>query len=58
MTGLCELAALRLPADQAPRAAALAERLRNARANDPALAPLERLATTLKYRQEMLEELS
>lgn len=58
VAGLCELAALRLPADQAPRAAALAGRLRTARPDDPALAPLERLAMTLKYRQEMLEELA
>jgi Family of unknown function (DUF5691) len=72
VTGVCELAALRLPADHAARAAALAERLRAARPNDwqalagadsdklhrPVLAALERLAMTLKYRQEMLEELS
>jgi Family of unknown function (DUF5691) len=58
VTGVCELAGLRLPADQAPRAATLAERLRAARPNDPVLAALERLAMTLKYRQEMLEELS
>jgi Family of unknown function (DUF5691) len=58
VAGVCELAGLRMPADQAPRAAALAERLRAARPNDPVLAALERLAMTLKYRQEMLEELS
>jgi hypothetical protein len=72
VAGLCELAALRLPAGLASRAAGLAERLRNARPNDwqalagadsdklhrLGLAPLERLAMTLKYRHEMLEELA
>jgi hypothetical protein len=58
VTGLCELAALRLPAGCAPRAAALLERLRAARTNDPAAAVVERLAATLRFRHDMLEELA
>jgi Family of unknown function (DUF5691) len=57
VAGLCELAALRLPADLAPRAVALAERLRGARPNDPAVTAVERLAATLRFRHDMLEEL-
>ena len=57
-TGLCELAALRLPADLAPRAAALAERLRAARPRDPGVAAVERLAATLRFRHDMLQELA
>jgi hypothetical protein len=56
--GLCELAALRLPADLAPRARALAERLRAVRSNDPGVAVVERLATTLRFRHDMYEELA
>jgi hypothetical protein len=58
LAGLCELAGLRLPADLAPRAAALAERLRAARPTDPGVAVVERLAATLRYRHQMLEELA
>ncbi len=73
ITGLCELAALRLPADLAPRAAELAERLRP---NDPGAAAqredrssrgpqsqagypvVNRFAATLRFRHEMLKELA
>jgi len=58
LAGLCELAALRLPADLATRAATLVERLRAIRPNDPGGAAVERLATTLKFRHDMLEELA
>jgi hypothetical protein len=57
VAGLCELAALRLPADLAPRATALAERLRGAYPNDPGLAAVERFAATLQFRHDMLKEL-
>jgi hypothetical protein len=57
VAGLCELAALRLPADLTPRALALLDRLRTGPAT-PALAAVERLATTLRYRYDMLEELA
>jgi hypothetical protein len=55
---LCELAALRLPADLAPRAVALVERLRAAGPKDPGVAIVERFAATLRFRQDMLEELA
>jgi Family of unknown function (DUF5691) len=73
ITGLCELAALRLPADLAPRATELAERLRP---NDPGAtaqregrslrgpqsqagdAVVNRFAATLRFRHEMLKELA
>jgi hypothetical protein len=55
---LCELAALRLPAEVAPRATELVLRLRDIRPNDPGVAFVERFATTLRYRQDMLRELS
>jgi hypothetical protein len=58
VAGLCELAALRLPADLAPRAVALAERLRTAYPHDPGLAAVGRFAATLQFRHDMLEELS
>jgi hypothetical protein len=58
VAGLCELAALRLPAELAPRAVALAGRLRTARPNDPAVAAVERFAATLRFRHDMLEELA
>jgi hypothetical protein len=56
--GLCELAALRLPADVAPRAVELVQRLRTLRPNDPGVAFVERFAATLRYRRDMLEELA
>jgi hypothetical protein len=56
--GLCELAALRLPADLAPHAGALAARLRAASPKDPGVAIVDRLTTTLRFRQDMLEELA
>jgi hypothetical protein len=55
---LCELAALRLPADLAPPAVALVNRLRSATPNDPGVAIVDRLAATLRFRQDMLEELA
>jgi Family of unknown function (DUF5691) len=55
---LCELAALRLPADFAPRAAALVERVRAVRPGDPGVAFIERFAATLRFRRDMLEELA
>jgi hypothetical protein len=58
MAGLCELAALRLPADLAPRAVALVERLRTVRPNDPGVAIVARFADTLRFRQDMTEELT
>jgi hypothetical protein len=57
VTGLCELAALRLPPADAPRATALADRVHAARPDDPGLAVIERFAATLRYRHQMLEEL-
>ncbi|OLB65566.1 MAG: hypothetical protein AUI10_06210 [Actinobacteria bacterium 13_2_20CM_2_72_6] len=56
--GLCELAALRLAPDVAPRGVALVERLRAIRPNDPGVAFVERFAATLRYRLDMLEELA
>jgi hypothetical protein len=58
IAGLCELAALRLPADLAPRAPVLLDRLRAAGPASPGLAAVERLASTLRYRYDMLEELA
>ena len=55
---LCDLAGLRLPADRAARAAALVERLRAARPNDPGLRAIARFAETLRFRRDMLEELA
>lgn len=58
VAALCELAALRLPANLAPHAAALVERLRAVRPNDPGLAAVERFAATLRFRHDMLKELA
>jgi hypothetical protein len=58
VAGLCELAGLRLPAGFADRALALLERLRGGRSNDPAIPIGERLAATLRFRHDMLEELT
>jgi hypothetical protein len=58
VAGLCEVAALRLPADLAPRAVALAERLRAERPSDPGVAVVERFAATLRFRHDMLRELA
>lgn len=58
LTGLCELAALRMPASFAPRAAALREQLRAAGQNHPARPAIARLAATLRFRHDMLEELA
>lgn len=58
IVGICDLAALRLPADLAGRAVGLAQQWRAARPNDPTVAVIERFAATLRYRNVMLEELS
>ena len=58
IVGICELAALRLPAGLAGRAVGLVQQWRAVRPDDPAVAVLERLAATLRYRDNMLEELS
>jgi hypothetical protein len=55
--GICELAALRLPAGLAGRAVGLAQQWRARRPNDPTVAVVERFAATLRYRDVMLEEL-
>jgi Family of unknown function (DUF5691) len=52
---LWELAALRLPADLAPRAAALVEKLHT---NSPGGAVVTRFAATLRFRHDMLKELA
>jgi Family of unknown function (DUF5691) len=57
-TGLCELAALGFPAATAPRVWSLVARLRADRPIDPGLAAAERLAATLRFRYDMLEELA
>ena len=56
--GLCEQAALGLPASTAPRVRSLVERLRAGGPPDPGLAAAERLAATLWYRYDMLRELT
>jgi hypothetical protein len=58
VTGLCELGALRLPADLAPHARALADRLRTIRPTDPGVAAVERLAAVLRFRHDLHEELA
>jgi hypothetical protein len=58
LTGLCEIAARRLPAALAPRAVAVAERLRASRPHDAGVTAVERLAATLRYRHDMLRELA
>ncbi|MEN3308019.1 MAG: hypothetical protein V7603_4221 [Micromonosporaceae bacterium] len=58
IAGLCELAALRLPADLAPRVPVLLDRLRAAGPASPGLVAVERLARTLRFRHDMLEELA
>jgi hypothetical protein len=58
IASLCELASLRLPADLAPRALALLDRLRSVAPSSPGLAAVERLVSTLRYRYDMLEELA
>jgi len=54
LAGLCELAALRLPVSAADRAAALVVSLAG---DDPMSSTVGRFAETLRYRQQMLEEL-
>jgi uncharacterized protein DUF5691 len=56
--GLCELAALGFPATAAPHVVALVGRLRTDRPDEPGLAAAERLAATLQFRHDMLEELA
>ncbi|WP_432833434.1 DUF5691 domain-containing protein [Dactylosporangium sp. CA-092794] len=55
LAGLCELAALRLPAGTAERATALATALPS---DDPMSSIVGRFADTLRFRCDMLEELS
>ncbi len=55
LAGLCELAALRLPASLAERAAALVAEMPTA---DPMTAIVGRFADTLRFRQAMLDELA
>lgn len=55
LAGLCELAALRLPADAADRAVKLAAGLAS---DDPMSSIVGRFADTLRFRQDMLEELA
>src|SRR5207248_5336912 len=55
---LCELAALRLPAQVAPRATELVRHLREVRPHDPGVAFVELFATTLRSRQDLLRLLS
>ncbi|UWP82709.1 DUF5691 domain-containing protein [Dactylosporangium fulvum] len=55
LAGLCELAALRLPADTAGRATALATGLPS---DDPMSSIVGRFADTLRFRHDMLEELA
>ena len=56
--GLCERAALGFPAGAAPRVVALVDRLRSDRPHDRGLAAADRLAATLQFRHDMLEELT
>ncbi|HEY6595527.1 MAG TPA: DUF5691 domain-containing protein [Asanoa sp.] len=58
VTAVCELAALRLPPGQAPRAAALAQRLHDAHPRDAAVASVAHMAAALTFRREMLAELA
>lgn len=55
LAGLCELAALRLPAATAARATALAAGLPS---DDPMSSIVGRFADTLRFRHDMLEELA
>ncbi|GGM10315.1 DUF5691 domain-containing protein [Dactylosporangium sucinum] len=55
LAGLCELAALRLPADTAARAVALARGLSS---DDPMSSIVGRFADTLRFRHDMLKELA
>jgi len=55
LAGLCELAALRLPAETAARATALAGGLHS---DDPMSSIVGRFADTLRFRHDMLEELA
>ncbi|MET7401469.1 DUF5691 domain-containing protein [Dactylosporangium sp. NPDC005572] len=55
LAGLCELAALRLPADTAGRAVALAGGLSS---DDPMSSIVGRFADTLRFRHDMLKELA
>ncbi|MBN1172428.1 MAG: hypothetical protein JXA67_09660 [Micromonosporaceae bacterium] len=58
VTGLCEMAALRLPTATLDRVAAIALLAASgARPRDPIVAATGRLASTLRYRSRMLEEL-
>lgn len=58
LAGLLELAGLRLPAGDHPRAEALAEVARVRLGPTPMVEMVERFATTLRFRHDMLEELA
>ena len=58
VTGLCEVAALRLPTDTVEQITAMADELRATRPVDSVTMVVDRLAATLRYRNQMLEELS
>jgi hypothetical protein len=58
LTGICEVAARRLPAALAPTAVTVADRLRATRPHDSGVTAVERLAATLRYRHDMLRELA
>jgi hypothetical protein len=55
LAGLCELAALRVPADRADRAAELVAAMPS---DDPMTSIIGRFADTLRFRNDMLEELA
>ncbi|MBT8226180.1 MAG: SWIM zinc finger family protein, partial [Dactylosporangium sp.] len=56
VTGLCETAALRLPPESAPHVESIAETVRAERASDPIVTIVQRLLSTLRYRNQMLRE--
>jgi hypothetical protein len=58
LAGLCELAALRLPAGAAGRAESLANAIRAQRPDDPTVQIVQRFADTLRFRHDMLKELT
>jgi hypothetical protein len=58
LAGLCELAALRLPAGDAGRAESLANAIRAQRPDDPTVQIVQRFADTLRFRHDMLKELT
>ncbi|HKT06183.1 MAG TPA: hypothetical protein VJT31_42300, partial [Rugosimonospora sp.] len=57
IAAVCELAALRLPAALAPDVVEHVSRWRALRPTDPGITIVERLAATVRYRCDMIEEL-